>query len=98
MHYHETLLACDSHSYLPYISGLAHSENRLCKFNNSINDSSAVSGMHESTGLEGIKAKNRNDCYNLPQSQQEGCLEATDISFEEYQRRRKEAEENELNR
>lgn len=51
------------------------------------------SGCSRQQVFEGIKAKNQNDCYSLPQGQQEECLEATDISFEEYQRHRKEAEE-----
>jgi hypothetical protein len=50
-------------------------------------------GCTSQQAFEGIKAKNRNDCYNLPDSQQEECLKAADVSFEEYQRRLKEIEE-----
>ena len=55
-------------------------------------------GCTSQQAFEGIKAKNRNDCYNLPHSQQDECLEAADISYEEYQRRRKAAEVNEVDR
>jgi len=49
-------------------------------------------GCSSQQAFEGIKAKNKNDCYSLPESQQDKCLEATDISFDEYQRRLKEVE------
>ena len=52
-----------------------------------------IYGCSKQQVFEGFKAKNRNDCYNLPQSQQDDCLKATDVSFEEYQRQRKETEE-----
>ena len=54
-------------------------------------------GCSKQQVFEGFKAKNRNDCYNLPESQQDDCLKAADVSFEEYQRQRKETEESELN-
>ena len=53
----------------------------------------SIGGCTSQQAFEGIKAKNMNDCYNLPYSQRDECLATTDISYEEYQRRRKETEE-----
>ena len=39
---------------------------------------------------EGIKASNINECYRLPPSQQDECLEQANKSYEEYQREREE--------
>lgn len=33
---------------------------------------------------------NRNECYQLPLSQREGCLKKTNKTFDEYDRERKE--------
>ena len=54
-----------------------------------------TSGCTSHQVFEGIKARNQNECYRLPESQQQDCLEASDISFEEYQRQRKDTEESE---
>ena len=45
--------------------------------------------------FEGIKSRNQNECYTLPETQQEECLEVSDISLEEYQRRREESQKSE---
>ena len=53
-----------------------------------------IVGCSSQQVFEGIKARNQNECYRLPESQQQDCLEAADVSFEEYQRQRKEAKDN----
>jgi len=45
--------------------------------------------------FESIKARNQNECYTLPESQREECLDVADISYEEYNRQRKEVEKSE---
>jgi len=52
-----------------------------------------IIGCNSQQVFEGIKARNQNECYTLPESQQQECLEAADVSFEEYQRQRKEVKE-----
>lgn len=41
---------------------------------------------------EGIQASARHDCSTLPPSQYEECMEAANVSFDEYQRQREELE------
>jgi hypothetical protein len=40
---------------------------------------------------DGIQQGKRNECARLPQSQQAECIDDANVSFEEYQRRRKQA-------
>ena len=40
---------------------------------------------------EGIQVSNRNECFKLPPSQYDECVENTNISYDEYERERKEA-------
>jgi NAD(P)-dependent dehydrogenase (short-subunit alcohol dehydrogenase family) len=40
---------------------------------------------------EGMQQGKRNECAKLPQSQQAQCLEEANISYAEYQRRRRQA-------
>jgi hypothetical protein len=40
---------------------------------------------------EGLQQRTRNECITLPLSQQSDCLAQASISFDEYQRLRKEA-------
>lgn len=47
-----------------------------------------LAGCSVQQAYEGIKARSQNECYRLPDAQREKCLEAADVSYEEYQRRR----------
>jgi hypothetical protein len=49
-----------------------------------------LAGCSGQQAYEGIKARSQNECYRLPDTQREKCLEAADVSYEEYQRRREE--------
>ena len=41
---------------------------------------------------EGIQVSNRNECFKLPPSPQyDECMENANISYDEYERKRKEA-------
>ena len=40
---------------------------------------------------EGIQQGKRNECLKLPLSRQAECIESANMSYEEYERRRKEA-------
>jgi len=40
---------------------------------------------------DNIKLNNRNDCAKLPQSQYDECMERANKSYDEYERKRKEA-------
>ncbi len=51
-----------------------------------------LAGYSRQQAYEGIKARSQNECYRLPDSQRAKCLETTDVSYEEYQRRREEIE------
>lgn len=42
---------------------------------------------------ENVQAHNRFECQKLPLSQQEECLQQADQSYEQYERERKELEE-----
>lgn len=48
-----------------------------------------VVGCSQQAVYENYQSYKRNECYRLPPSQQEECLERANQSFEEYERARK---------
>ena len=51
----------------------------------------AVWGCSARQAYDGLQQGRRNECLRLPQSQQSQCLKQANISFEEYERQRREA-------
>jgi hypothetical protein len=51
----------------------------------------ALCGCTARQAYEGLQQHTRNECITLPLSQQSDCLAQASISFDEYQRLRKEA-------
>ncbi len=50
-----------------------------------------LAGCSNSGAYEGIQVSNRNECFKLPPSQYDECMENANISYDEYERERKEA-------
>ena len=50
----------------------------------------ACVGCSGKSVYEGVQARNRNQCYSLPPSQKEECLQRENKSYEEYERDRQE--------
>jgi hypothetical protein len=51
----------------------------------------ALAGCSNKGVYEGIQTSNRNECFKLPPSQYDECMEDASKSYDEYERERKEA-------
>ena len=50
-----------------------------------------AAGCSNRGAYEGFQVSNRNECIKLPPSQYDECMENANISYDEYERERKEA-------
>ena len=50
-----------------------------------------ISGCSSRGAYEGIQAGNSSECFNLPPSQYDECMNNANKSYDEYERERKEA-------
>jgi hypothetical protein len=80
--------------YDPRMKRVGMCSRRRAEFWRSIGSGIALLLLCACTGrqaYEGIQQGNRNACLERPPPQQAECMEAANISYEEYERRRKEA-------